>query len=171
MGVTIHWNGYTKDINKALKMVEFARRFAEALNWDFVIINDKENTRFGIVINPVMKNANTESIAITFFEDNGTYIIDDFCKTQVFNDNEINNLFVHIILISMLTTIKHTWIKNLSIDDEGFYYLPTDYENMSPFNFEQLARMNGQNLGMINKAEEMFSGKKGTKKSALLGIK
>ena len=81
---------------------------------------------FGVIINPPPP-MNTESIEITFYKYRGRYEMRDFCKTQVFHNNEIGNLVVHQILILMLMTIKNTWIPNLEIFDEGEFYKKWNY--------------------------------------------
>jgi len=123
---------------------------------------------FGVVINP-SDPFNTESIVIKFFRYKGKWHIKDFCKTQVFRTEEAPNLFAHIILDSMLLTIKHTWIPDLEISDEGNWVLPLTrqereayaakniteayrqkYIERQPFNFGELTKAHGANLKLIN---------------------
>jgi hypothetical protein len=81
---------------------------------------------FGVIIDPPPP-IHTESIAITFYKYKGRYEMRDFCKTQVFHNEETGNLVVHQILILMLMTIKNTWIPNLEIFDEGEFYKKWNY--------------------------------------------
>ena len=75
----------------------------------------------GIIINP-SKPFHTESIALEFYPYKGEYKVHSFCKTQVFSDKELPNLIAHQLIISLLETIKSTWMPNLKISDEGDFY-------------------------------------------------
>jgi len=68
----------------------------------------------GIIINP-SSPFDTESLEIAFFRYKGKYRITDFCKTQVFRDEEKPNLVAHQLIITLLLTIKNSWIPNLKI--------------------------------------------------------
>jgi len=192
MGITIHYNGKTKDYETAKKVIEYAKLFAKALDIPYVEVDEKvgivkeivkmdkeyefynpytydiikrwnlkpieDSRRFGIIIK-LFPKFKTEDLAITFYKFRDEYILNDFCKTQAFNPNEINNLIAHQLIILLLLTIKHTWIKDLEIIDEGDFYLPIDTEERKkfaeghineefrdefmkrePFNFETLAK-------------------------------
>jgi len=131
-------------------------------------IEPEITNEFGIAIDPT-EPFNTETICITFFKYKGKYWIKDFCKTQVFNQEETPNLIAHQLLITMLLTIKNTWIPNLEISDEGDFYLPLDekekekyvkehirkeawnkYMKMGPFNFKNLVESHVGNFRIIN---------------------
>ncbi len=129
----------------------------------------------GVIINPP-KPFNTESIAIEFYPWKGKYRMGTFCKTQVFNDKEIANVIAHELIISMLETIKSTWMPNLHISDEGDYYKKsrhdlnkdikywkkndypekdiarwvTEWKETEPHNFETLMKSHGSNLAVIH---------------------
>jgi len=212
MGITIHWKGKTKDRDTAIKVVNFATEFANALKWDVIPFNEKgyagtwkiydegkekiiaqgisweskrdfigndaqESIKFGVVINPP-DPINTESVEISFFEYNDELIIQGFCKTQVFNDNEIYNLYAHIIICTLLKTIKNTWLNNLEINDEGDFCIPADrserirwadkhlvepfnkqYYDAKPFDFKLLVKAHRGNLDVINNLNKLLTGK------------
>jgi len=208
MGVTIHFEGSTTDINKAKETIAYATFFAESLGWEVRPFQEKvlvyvEKLRmmggktfkwvtrtnlevakswgwkkpkedeeiseeFGVVINPT-KPFNTESIRISFWKYKNKYYIKDFCKTQVFSENEKANLIAHQLIITMLLTIKYTWIGNLKITDEGDFFLPLTYEEREriikenireeyweeymkkkPFDFTNLVKAHAGNLKVIN---------------------
>lgn len=90
---------------------------------------------FGVIINPPPP-MNTESIEISFYKYRGRYEMKAFCKTQVFNEKEINNIVVHQVLALMLKTIKSTWIPNLYIDDEGEFYNKWNFEVLTNSHIE-----------------------------------
>ena len=133
----------------------------------------------GIIINPA-KPFNTESIAIEFYPYKGEYRVGSFCKTQVFSDKELPNLIAHQLVISLLETIKSTWMPNLKISDEGDFYKSKEdqskkslekgvkywkengypqadidkwvkeAEEWQPYNYNTLAKSHGANLRLIN---------------------
>ena len=133
----------------------------------------------GIIINP-SKPFNTESIAIEFYPYKGEYRVRSFCKTQVFSDKELPNLIAHQLVISLLETIKSTWMPNLKISDEGDFYKSKEdrskksleesikywkennypqasidkwvkeAEEWQPYNYNTLAKAHGANLRIIN---------------------
>ncbi len=133
----------------------------------------------GIIINPA-KPFNTESIDLKFYPYKGEYRMNSFCKTQVFSDEELPNLIAHQIIISLLETIKSTWMPNLKIYDEGdFYKSKEDQSKRSleknikdwkennysqadidkwvqeakewhPYDYNTLAKAHGANLKLIN---------------------
>ncbi|MEM3858778.1 MAG: hypothetical protein QW478_05155 [Candidatus Micrarchaeaceae archaeon] len=134
----------------------------------------EEGETEGIIITPP-KPFKTESIAILFYPWRGKLRMADFCKTQVFEDENISNLIAHQLIINMLLTIKNTWMPNLEISDEGDYYLPItekekeayikdhisgeyqeEYRNLKPFNFEKLTEAHGGNLRLINYTADLF---------------
>lgn len=133
----------------------------------------------GVCINPKKPFA-TESISLMFSWYKDGYLLEsNFCKTQVFGDHEIANLIAHQLIISMLLTMKQTWIKNMDISDEGDYYkspkkqskkeleesikywkeynypqelidrYTREHLEWQPFNFETLTKAHGGNLSMI----------------------
>jgi len=204
MGITIHWDGSVKDKDTTLKIISYARLFAESLKWENTLINEKGivmdtiiktnkenytfktyiekeqslkmnidpkykyNTyRYGVMINP-SEPINIETIHIVFYEYYGEYIFKDFCKTQVFSEKETSNLIAHQLLISMLETIKSTWMPNLNILDESDYYVPTEpnelekwlndfypeyrdaKKKLKPYNFEVMLESHTELKNMIN---------------------
>jgi len=131
-------------------------------------VKGEESVKFGVVLNfkpPVQ----VESLDIGFYKHGNDWVLKGFCKTQVFNSDEMHNLYAHIVIVSILMTIKHTWIKDLEIFDEGSFYLPIDerereryveehiteeyrdeYSKLKPFDFRHLIEAHGCNLEIIN---------------------
>lgn len=133
----------------------------------------------GIIINPA-KPFHTESIGLEFYPYKGEYKINSFCKTQVFSDDYLPNLIAHQLIISLLETIKSTWVPNLKIYDEGDFYKSKedqskksleknikywkehDYpqadidkwvkeaKEWQPYNYNTLAKAHGANLRVIH---------------------
>jgi len=120
-----------------------------------------ESECFGVMVD-FPEPVRIETFDFRFFKYEKKWITRGFCKTQVFSDDEIYNLHAHVVLVSMLATIKNTWILNLEISDEAFFYLPLDekekkkhiekrvtekyrdhYMKLKPFNFEQLVKEHG----------------------------
>jgi len=132
-------------------------------------VEGKSTEKFGISIHP-KKPFITESIEIAFYKYKGKYHINNFCKTQMFGMEECPNLVAHQLIISLLLTIKHTWIRDLEIIDEADYYLPINkkerveyvrehikeeyqeqYLQKDSFDFMTLTESHGANLSVINK--------------------
>ncbi|MEM0148422.1 MAG: hypothetical protein QXN16_00540 [Candidatus Micrarchaeaceae archaeon] len=136
-------------------------------------INKEEGETEGIRIT-LPKPFNTEIVDILFYPWHGKLRMDGFCKTQVYNDEELPNLIAHQLITSMLLTIKNTWMPDLDIYDEGEYYLPITqkeraayikdipkeeqkyYKDLLPFNFKRLIEAHGENLNLINKTADLF---------------
>ena len=179
MGITIRWKGYTESKETAKQVIQYATFFAESLGWNVRGFTEKgyatqeediefltfytkeqvrelniktkdmeESTNIGIVINPP-KPFETESIVISFFNYKNKFWIKNFCKTQVFGEEELPNLVAHQIIINLLKTIKETWIPNLEIYDEGEFYETN--------NFKVLSKNHGSNLALINKAIKILT--------------
>jgi hypothetical protein len=158
MGITVHWEGSVKDKETADKIISYAKFFADSLGWPNKYrkfpsiayaydtgLKDRDGTPILSVFNQEIDPKDpmhTESICISFYPWKGEYKMKDFCKTQVFSDKQMPNLIAHQLLISMLQTIKNTWMPNLEIYDEG-KFLKTN-------NFNTLMEAHGRNLQMIN---------------------
>jgi hypothetical protein len=185
MGITIHWYGEVNDRDTTLNVINYATLVAKALKWEYqlytmkgdakieemilnvegktesfsLLIFDRnehgKNVRWGVVIN-APEPIDIESIDISFFEYNNKFIMQGFCKTQAFNDEEIYNLIAHQIIISMLQTIKNTWMPDLQITDEA------DFDKT--YNFNVLIENHAFLSSMIAHIGEMLSGSKNIKK-------
>jgi len=179
MGITIHWYGET-DRDTALNVINYATLFAKALKWEYHLYSMKgdakneeiivdvegktenfsiltfdenkqgKNIRWGVVIN-APDPINIESIDISFIEHDNKFIMQNFCKTQAFNDKEIYNLIAHQIIISMLQTIKNTWMPDLQITDEA------DFDKT--YNFNVLTENHAFLSNMIAHIGEILSGR------------
>jgi hypothetical protein len=185
MGITIHWYGEVNDRDTAIEVVNYATLLAKALKWDYQLYSMKgdakkqemifniENTtksfsiltfdenkqgkyiRWGVVIN-APDPINIESIDINFIEYGNKFIMQSFCKTQAFSNEEIYNLIAHQIIISMLQTIKNTWMSDLQITDEA------DFDKT--YNFNVLIENHAFLSSMIAHIGEVLSGRDDIKK-------
>jgi len=204
MGVTIHYEGRTKDFDKVKKIVEYVTFTAKNLGWEVIPIEEegyvvyepivnvwgkrvgyfidfypkdkdvwgeikKPSKRIGVIVR-LPPPYYTENFKVTFYKDEDEWVWKGFTKTQVFSEKELPNLTAHQILVSMLLTIKKTWLPDLDIVDEGDYYVPLCKEerikiaekeisspeyrekfiNMEPFNFERLVENHIGTLRYIN---------------------
>jgi len=121
----------------------------------------EESECFGVIAD-FPEPVNIETFDFTFFRLGNEWITQGCCKTQVFSEEELPNLYAHIMLIAILLTIKSTWMPDLEVDDEGDFYIPLDkkereeyainnlpedfrdrYLKLKPFNFKELARNHG----------------------------
>ena len=170
VGVVVEDRIYKENGEIYYKWISFYRdRERDSIKEEYIL---EESECFGVIVifpEPV----NIESFDFQFFKHGRLWKTRGFCKTQVFRDEEIYNLYAHIVLTSILMTIKHTWIPNMEIWDEACYYLPIDkrerkkhveehiaegyrdyYMKLKPFNFLELAKAHGALRDLINLTAE-----------------
>jgi len=173
--VPIEEEGYVVEekltIPEENKVIKFKLFYSKELYKKLMLKNGKESYRFGVIINP-REPFKTESLEITFFRDGDKWVIKGFTKTQVFDESFMPNLVAHQIIITMLLTIKYTWLKDMEIVDEGEYYVPLKEEEkekiakehiaeeyrerfmkLEPFDFKRLV----ENQLMLGKIINMFA--------------
>ncbi len=123
-------------VKEIVKLKDKTYEFYNAYDLEYIKkfnLNVEEYTRkFGIVIK-FSDKFKTEDLAITFYKFRNEFILNDFCKTQAFNPNDIKNLIAHQLIILLLLTIKCSWIKDMEIVDEGDFYIPLSEEEKKIF--------------------------------------
>lgn len=144
MGITIHYQGKIRSIDKIPELIAEMRDLAETAGWEYSIINicQKSSLR-GISLDV---HPQCESFSLTFAEGGG--LISYFNYQDIPGRKgvkEVKPLFVktqfagvetHILIIRLLEYVKKKYIPDLEIDDEGEYWQRRDINLLrEKFNF------------------------------------
>ena len=78
----------------------------------------------------------------------------------------MSNAIAHIVIISLLMTIKYTWIPDMEIVDEGeFYPYNLNKDKLhGGFNYKTLLDNNGYLMDIINKIVDVLTKNKDKKR-------
>lgn len=168
---------YSKVYNQNNEVEHKWLKFSEEGKYEEIGKEEEESVKIGLVLNPNKNtNFNTEWFEISFFKYEDKWHLRDFCKTQVFSEEERPNLIAHQIIITLLKTIKNSWIENMEIKDEGDYLIPfskeerkeyakesiregyrEEFVDKKPFNFNELVKSHTGNLKVIkNVGKSLF---------------
>lgn len=138
MGVTIHYNGKIKSLDKINPLIDELTDIAHSLEWEYTVISrygDPDEELFGLLLSP----PDCEPIHMTFMEDRRLIPVlflayddkwreDNLAKEKVWawTKTQFAGPDIHISVIKLLRYLSEKYLEDFECHDEAEYWETED---------------------------------------------